>query len=103
MFEGIKHEWHVFAKDEAGARFVRRYERKRLARPGLVGRIAWVGAGLVFLLLGLVMLFTPGPGLLAMGFGATCLAGESRPLARSCDSCEMRVRRWYARFRRRRG
>jgi hypothetical protein len=38
-----------------------------------------------------------------MAFGATCLSQESRALARSCDKTEMRLRGWYARFRRWRG
>lgn len=100
MIERIKKDWRLCAQDTPGERFARRYERKRREAPGLMGRIAWVLTGLFFVLIGFVMLFTPGPGLLALGFGATCLAQESRALARRCDAAEMRLRGWYARFRR---
>lgn len=102
MIEGIRKEWHAFAADAPGKRFACRYARKRATRTGLAGRIAWVLAGLLFVLLGFVMLFTPGPGLLAMGFGATCLSQESHALCGALDRAELRVRDWYARFRRRR-
>jgi len=101
MVERIRREWRKFAAEAPGARFERHYQRKRREDKSLIGRISWIAAGIFFLLAGFVMLFTPGPGLLAMGFGATCLAQESRRVARFCDRSEMSIRRAWARWRRR--
>ena len=99
MLERIKREWKVFAAEPPGARFERHYERKRRQESTLVGRASWIAAGVFFVLAGIVMLFTPGPGLLAIGFGITCLSQESRRLARSCDRAEIRVRRAWRKWR----
>ena len=101
MRERIKEEWRRFAAEPPGERFVRQYERKRGLEGGLLNRLSWIVAGVFFLLAGFVMLFTPGPGLLAIGFGATCLAQESRRVARFCDRAEMSLRRAWERWRRR--
>jgi hypothetical protein len=99
MVERIRKEWRVFAAEAAGERFEKHYERKRLEERTLAGRLSWLAAGVFFVLAGIVMLFTPGPGLLAIGFGVTCFAQESRGVARSCDRMEMRVRRAWTRWR----
>jgi hypothetical protein len=99
MLERIKQEWRIFAAEPPGARFERHYERKHADDRTLAGRVTWIATGVVFLLAGIVMLFTPGPGLLAIGFGVTCFAQESRRVARSCDRAETRIRRAWARWR----
>ena len=99
MLERIRKEWRKFAAEPPGSRFERHYERKRRDEKGMMGRAMWVAAGVFFVLAGFVMLFTPGPGLLAIGFGVTCLSQESRRLARSCDQAEVRIRRAWARWR----
>ena len=40
-----------------------------------------------------------GPGLLAIGFGITCLSQESRRLARFCDRTELRIHGAWTRWR----
>jgi hypothetical protein len=99
MMDRIKSEWRVFAAEPPGERFERHYERKRSQEATLLGRASWIVAGVFFILAGIVMLFTPGPGLLAIGFGLTCLSQESRTLARWCDRAEMGMRRAWARWR----
>jgi hypothetical protein len=99
MLERIKREWKAFAAEPPGERFERHYERKRDLEKTLVGRATWILAGVLFVLAGIVMLFTPGPGLLAIGFGLTCLSQESRRVARSCDRAEVRCRRAWERWR----
>ena len=100
MLQRIKQEWRKFAAEPPGSRFERHYERKRALEQGLAGRCMWIVAGVFFLLAGFVMLFTPGPGLLAMGFGMTCFAQESRRVARFCDRIEIRLVRAWDRWRR---
>jgi hypothetical protein len=99
VLEPIKQEWRRFAAEPPGERFERHYERKRALEGGLMGRCMWIAAGVLFMLAGIVMLFTPGPGLLAIGFGVTCLSRESRRLSRACDRAELRIREWWARWR----
>ena len=100
MFDRIRADFRRFVKDPPGERFARRYATKREQELGLMARACWIGAGVLFILAGLVMLVTPGPGLLAIGFGLTCLAQESLALARWCDRLEMRSRAMVARWRR---
>jgi len=99
MVEGIRKEWRVFAAEAPGERFERHYERKRRDDRTLAGRLTWIAAGIFFVLAGIVMLFTPGPGLLAIGFGVTCFAQESRRVARFCDRLELRIRAAWSRWR----
>ena len=99
MVERIRRHWRVFAAEAPGERFEKHYERKAGQDRTLLGRVTWIVAGMLFLVAGIVMLFTPGPGLLAIGFGITCFAQESRRVARSCDRSEMRLRRAWERWR----
>ena len=103
MLERIKEEWRRFVAEPSGSRFERHYERKRAQEKGFVGRLMWILAGVFFLIAGFIMLFTPGPGLLAIGFGLTCWSQESRRVARFCDRTEVRVQahwvRWHAAWR----
>ena len=99
VLERIKEEWRTFVAEAPGVRFERHYERKRAQEKGLLGRCMWILAGVFFLLAGFVMLFTPGPGLLAIGFGLTCFAQESRRVARFCDRADVRMTRAWQRWR----
>ena len=101
VLERIREEWRRFAAEPSGSRFERHYERKRAQETGVVQRCIWILAGIFFMLAGFVMLFTPGPGLLALGFGATCFAQESRRVARLCDRADVRLTRAWERWRRR--
>lgn len=100
LFDRIKRDFRTFLGDAPGTRFERRFEASRDQDAGWAARLAWVAAGIFFVTIGFVMLFTPGPGLLAIAFGATCLAQESLQLARGCDRLELRIRAWAARLRR---
>lgn len=74
-----------------GRRFQDRYERNRGVDSG-VGRWLRLGAGAILLVPGLLMLVTPGPGLVALALAAALLAGESRVIARFLDRVELRLR-----------
>lgn len=80
-----------------GRRFSDRYHRRqsRIAR-FLVG-----AAGAVLIVLGALLVLTPGPGLVVLLAGALLLAGESRAAARWLDAAELRVREVARRLRRR--
>ncbi|TVO59303.1 PGPGW domain-containing protein [Denitromonas halophila] len=104
MFERIKESWHSLKKSEPGERFQDRYhhhQSRRDGRPGLSVLLRLAG-GTVVALLGLVMLFTPGPGLVFMAAGAALLGSESRIVARALDRLEVLVRAARERFEARR-
>jgi hypothetical protein len=98
----LKEEWRAFVRAEAGTRFARLHERKQAGRRGWWGRLAWWGMGVALMLAGLVMLVTPGPGILTLALGAACIAQESLPVALRCDRAELRLRAAWARWRSRR-
>lgn len=102
MFKRLKHDWQDFVRTRPGVRFVRRHDRKRREKSPLAARLGLVAVGILSVLAGIVMLFTPGPGLLAIAFGITCFAQHSRRLARQCDQFELRMWRLRAAWRKRR-
>jgi hypothetical protein len=99
MLEGARREWHEFRDDEPGERFANHHERAR--RSSKVARVARILVGVVLFAGGIVMLFVPGPGLLAMLFGVALFAGESKWLAARMDRLEVAARRKWQRVRRR--
>lgn len=102
MLKRLRHEWQLFVACPAGARFERLHERKRSDGRRLARRLFWWTAGVVLIAAGIVMLVTPGPGILSIAFGAACLAQESLGFARKCDRLEVRVREALRRARARR-
>jgi hypothetical protein len=89
---GLSHAWHQFRNGAPGRRFVEEHdrvvERSRVARVG----VACLGG--VLFGAGVVMLFIPGPGLLAMLFGLALIATSWRRLAAWLDLGEVRIRSW---------
>ncbi len=74
--------------------------RREEGAGSLGGRLAcWCG-GLAAIAAGVVMIFTPGPGLLTIAFGAALLARESGAVASGCDRLELRLRGAWRRLRR---
>lgn len=97
MFSRLHKEWKAFVKAPAGERFQRLHGD--CERGGFGGSVLRWAAGLAALVAGVVMIFTPGPGLLTIAFGAALIARESLPVARRCDGLEVRMRRAWRRFR----
>ena len=104
MFERLRAGWRRFAAEKPGARFQRRYRRSRNpdVPRGWRRRALALTLGTVLMALGLVMLVTPGPGVVLLIVGAGFLAEESLWLARLLDGAEIRIRRLWRRMRRRR-
>lgn len=57
------------------------------------GAIAPLLAGIVLIAAGIVMLFIPGPGLIALLFGFGLVGGQSKTIARGLDRVEPPLRR----------
>lgn len=96
MLEGARHEWHCFRDDCPGKRFLNHHQRAHKS-PSKAKAALRAGLGALLVAAGIVMLFIPGPGLLAMLFGVALIAGESKRLASLLDRGEMRAHRWWKR------
>jgi hypothetical protein len=92
MATAIVEEWRVFRRDSPGQRFENHYQRMRLhgSRGGAIARSI---AGVLLVVLGLVMLVAPGPGIIVTLFGLGLLGGQSKTLARGLDRVEPELRR----------
>jgi len=88
----LKHEWQMLVKSPPGRRFIDRYHRRRHQHSTQVGRALSIFIGVAFLMAGLVMLFVPGPGTVALLIGLALLAEESQLMARFLDWLELKIR-----------
>ena len=88
-----------FSGGTPGERFTDRYRKARAARHPLAKPFSLAG-GVALVLLGAVMIVTPGPGLLLILLGAALIAGESHRLARYFDRLELALRARLGRARR---
>jgi hypothetical protein len=88
----------TFMTVPSGRRFRAHYERMR-AKPGMWRAVVAIGGGLVLLALGIVMLVTPGPGLIVAAIGAALIAGKSLVAARVLDRIDLAATRLWARVR----
>lgn len=100
MFERVTKSWHSLKKSAPGERFQDRYHRHQSQRDGRTGLgvLLRMAGGVLVALLGVVMLFTPGPGLVFMAAGAALLGSESRRVARALDRIEVFMRAVAARL-----
>ncbi len=98
MFATLRSKVRTFMTVPSGQRFRAHYERMR-TRPGIVRAVLAVGAGLILLALGVIMLVTPGPGLIVAAIGAALIAGESLFAARILDRIDAFATRTWARWR----
>jgi hypothetical protein len=94
MLEAAKQEWHCFRDDDPGRRFSNHHRRAHRSKSTAKAALR-IGIGALLLAGGIVLLFIPGPGLLAILFGVALVAGESRRLASILDRGEIAAReRW---------
>ena len=91
------HAWHEFRDAPPGTRFRRHHER--VQHKSVAARAVYVVIGIVLVAAGIVMLFIPGPGILAMLFGIALIGGVSARIAERMDHAESRTRAWWARRR----
>ncbi|MBS0582380.1 MAG: hypothetical protein JSS42_04685 [Proteobacteria bacterium] len=101
MFDWLRTYFRALFAARSGTRF-RRQHRRRRANPHPVRTILAVTGGMLVFLVGLVMLVTPGPGLLVMAIGAALVAGESLLVARLLDRFDFYASAGWARWRSRR-
>ena len=95
MLARLKEGWRELKRGQPGRRFQDRYARRRGAARGVLGKCAFVCVGVLVLLVGIVFLPLPGPGMIIVAAGALLMAEGSRTTARALDALELRVRRVY--------
>ena len=100
MLEGLRGRWRRLKAGQPGMRFQRQYRENRESRKSGWQRWGAVGAAAGLILVGVVLLFVPGPGLLLIGAGAAVLARESLAVSRALDWLEIRGRHLVQRVRR---
>jgi hypothetical protein len=87
----FEHEWRRFRDDTPGERFANHRDHVR-DRPRKA-TIARTAIGVILVLIGFVLLFIPGPGLLFLLFGLALVATQSTWLAVRLDRAELWLRR----------
>ena len=83
-----------------GRRFRERYRRMRQQKGSAWKRCALVCGGVLLCIVGLFFMAVPGPGIPILAVGLALVAQESAGLARLLDKAEIRLRRWWKRWRR---
>lgn len=99
MLEHVKQRVHELRQAQPGERFQQYYRQRQGKRSRRLVRLLLVTAGLASALLGLVMLFTPGPGVVFLLAGGAILAEESLWVACAIDWTELRVRALWQKLR----
>lgn len=92
-----RQRWHDFSAEPLGLRFERHHERQQLldaqrSKPYLVARAL---LGVVFLLLGIVFTFIPGPAIAFFVLTAVIVASHSLKVARWLDRADVCVEHWW--------
>lgn len=90
---GLKDDWQQFRSARPGRRFIEQFETNQQERASKFTRLALIALGGLVVLIGLVALPAPGPGILIVAAGMALLARESRWIAERMDSVELKLRR----------
>lgn len=101
MLEKARRSWRELKASPPGRRFQERHERRRRRHEGGARKAVTLGAGVVLVLVGLVLLPAPGPGMVVVALGGALLARESARVARLLDRTEVLGRRILGWARRR--
>lgn len=97
-----RHSWQLIRDRRPGVRFYETYVAHRKERASTANRVIVVAVAVLFILLGIIALVAPGPGLVGIALGLGLISRESKRLARALDRIEIYWRSVVLRFRRRR-
>lgn len=99
MIERLKSGWRELRQGEPGRRFRDRYERRHQRSHAGGRKWSAIVFGALIVLVGIVLLPLPGPGMLVVAAGALLMAEESLAIARALDGVEVGVRSLLRRTR----
>ncbi|PIZ04466.1 MAG: hypothetical protein COY58_04115 [Gammaproteobacteria bacterium CG_4_10_14_0_8_um_filter_38_16] len=86
-----------FLKQAPGKRFQHYYHLiNRRINHNVYIKVILIVVGLISFLIGFVLLFMPGPGMLFILMSAVLFCLSSRRLAKFFDKTEEKIRQWYA-------
>ena len=90
----MRQSWQQFKESRPGNRFQDRYYRRQQSNSGRfdLRRVLNIVGGITVALVSLVLAPLPGPGWATFFIGLGMLAGELRPVARSLDWGEIKLR-----------
>lgn len=98
MAEQERERLQDFIARQPGTRFRARHRMRTSRKGGALRRYLIMGIGALFMLIGVILLVLPGPGILMLLIGAGLVAEESLLTARALDRIEVwvmrRVQRW---------
>jgi uncharacterized protein (TIGR02611 family) len=92
MIQASRKIWRQLIDGKPGSRFQERYLRRRQTSRGRVQKGLAIVAGALLVVVGIILLPAPGPGVLIVLAGATLIAQESLAAARVLDRFEVRLR-----------
>lgn len=95
----FKAAWQKFKNRRPGFRFHGMYKEHQKSQTKPWKRVAYIVGGVVVLLVGIVALPAPGPGMLIVALGAGIIARESERLANALDRFEVFLRRKWREMR----
>jgi hypothetical protein len=95
MFDRFKSQLSALKRSKPGHRFQDRYERNQASRNTLklLWRIVRVAVAAVFVALGVIFMFIPGPAIVFYAIAGALLSTDSRPVAKALDWIEVHARR----------
>ena len=83
-----------------GRRFTEHYRQNRHTGPAWRRPLTLIG-GVLLVALGVLLMLTPGPGIVVLFAGAALIAAESVRAARALDELELRLRQVWRKLKRR--
>ena len=97
MSNPLKKQWQTLKRGKPGERFIQRYEAgqkaKKSAGPGFkLLRVVRILVALGAVVVGIILVFIPGPAILFFLIAGSLLAAESRTIARFLDWAELKLR-----------
>jgi len=92
MIAGLRKQWKAVTEAPPGARFRHRYAWRRRQRASPLWKPLFIVAGSGIFVVGLILIFIPGPGFLVIFLGAAMVAQESLWVAGVLDAAEVRLR-----------
>ena len=102
MFDRARHMWTELRRWPTGRRFRRFHREHAHHRTGWARYLTWFAAVVSFVI-GVVLVFIPGPAVVFFALTCALVATQSHWMARWLDRSEIRLRAAWRRHRRRRG
>jgi UPF0716 family protein affecting phage T7 exclusion len=94
MLKHLKQNWRRFKAGLPGRRFQQQFRLRQGFRSGAARKALFITAGILLAAAGIILLFVPGPGIIALLIGAVLIAQQSSLAARAFDRIEIRLRKF---------